>query len=358
MDVYLRSQRLEHPIKHIYGKDEIDLLELVRILWKQKGLILLVTLISTMVGFAYISFTKPVYEVRAYISSPNTADIDALNYGQSFPEGLLKPFEVKMVYNMFIEILLSKSIQHNFFNKFYLPDFSPASQHKFDQGMLYQQFQNSLTIKDIPRSMPTQYIVTATGHDADKLVEMVTQYVDLANYQAKEQILSAVNKRHQNILKELQQRIDSARETVKKRKLDRLVQLNEALKIAQATGLSEPIPALVSGVSDDQNKPSIMYSRGTKALIAEIENLNQRQSGSSFFPQLQQLEGEYYLYKKVTIEPEDFRMFRLNDAIEKPDFPVAPKKSLILVLSIITGLLCGIMIAIGRSLLLKPRKGF
>jgi LPS O-antigen subunit length determinant protein (WzzB/FepE family) len=41
--------------------DEIDLIELFEILWKGKLFILTITILATIVGFAYAKFTRPVY---------------------------------------------------------------------------------------------------------------------------------------------------------------------------------------------------------------------------------------------------------------------------------------------------------
>ena len=50
--------------------DEIDLIELFEILWKGKMFILTVTILATIVGFAYTQFTKPVYVPNYKITVP------------------------------------------------------------------------------------------------------------------------------------------------------------------------------------------------------------------------------------------------------------------------------------------------
>ena len=50
--------------------DEIDLIELFEILWKGKLFILTVTILATIVGFAYAQFTKPVYVPKYKIAVP------------------------------------------------------------------------------------------------------------------------------------------------------------------------------------------------------------------------------------------------------------------------------------------------
>ena len=50
--------------------DEIDLIELFEILWNGKLFILTVTILATIVGFAYAQLTKPVYVPKYKITVP------------------------------------------------------------------------------------------------------------------------------------------------------------------------------------------------------------------------------------------------------------------------------------------------
>ena len=58
--------------------DEIDLIELFEILWNGKLFILTVTILSTIVGFAYAQFTKPVYVPNYKIAVPY---VNVISYG-------------------------------------------------------------------------------------------------------------------------------------------------------------------------------------------------------------------------------------------------------------------------------------
>ena len=60
--------------------DEIDLIELFEILWNGKFFILTVTILSTIVGFAYAQFTKPIYVPKYKIAVPYA---NVISYGSS-----------------------------------------------------------------------------------------------------------------------------------------------------------------------------------------------------------------------------------------------------------------------------------
>ena len=60
--------------------DEINLIELFEILWNGKLFILTVTILATIVGFAYAQFTKPVYVPNYKIAVPY---VNVISYGSS-----------------------------------------------------------------------------------------------------------------------------------------------------------------------------------------------------------------------------------------------------------------------------------
>ena len=60
--------------------DEIDLIELFEILWNGKLFILTVTILATIVGFAYAKFTRPVYVPEYTIAVPY---VNIISYGSS-----------------------------------------------------------------------------------------------------------------------------------------------------------------------------------------------------------------------------------------------------------------------------------
>lgn len=327
---------MEQQTRVIYHHDEIDLRQLFFTLWQQKRLILLITSVSILIGLAYIYFKKPVYEIKVSIAQPYETGIDSLAYKiLPLTDIVIEPsfLNVQKVYEIFIRTLLTESAKFNI----NAPNNSPI---------------NFLTVKEIPRSQ-SHYILTARGQDPNELADGVNQYINLIKANATNQLMHVMDQYQQDVLQLLQLKINNAKNITKKIKLDRLVKLKEALKIAQTVGANEHIPLstgeiIVNGYQSED--PGIMYSRGSKALIAEIENLKHRKSEEPFTPGLRELQNEYDFLKKNKIRVDEHtQMFHLEDDIVPPDFQAAPKKSMIIVLSVILGLMCGIIIAIIRN---------
>lgn len=72
----------------INNNDEIDLFELIETLWRNKGLIIAITLFCTIfAGLIAFFVIKPSYQAEATIMSPKISQIKALNKGTSFLQG-------------------------------------------------------------------------------------------------------------------------------------------------------------------------------------------------------------------------------------------------------------------------------
>ncbi|MBP5090027.1 chain-length determining protein, partial [Pseudomonas chlororaphis] len=100
----------------------------------------------------------------------------------------------------------------------------------------------------------------------------------------------------------------------------------------------------------------LIYMRGTKALKAEIENLESRKSDDPFTDRLRELQAKYDFYKGFEIKARDVSVYRMDGSIARYDTPVKPVKSLILVLGLLFGLvvscgavLIGYLVTRGRS---------
>lgn len=96
--------------------DDISLLELSSILWKQKFLIIIITISCVFIGVIFVLQVKPVYEAKAFITAPTQGDISALNFNRG--QNLLLPVISRdEVYKIFEHELVSHRVQREFFNR-------------------------------------------------------------------------------------------------------------------------------------------------------------------------------------------------------------------------------------------------
>lgn len=338
--------------------DEIDLFELFQKLWAKKWLIIGVTLAVTLVAAAYAFLTPPVYRAQASVMPPTLSDIAGFNLARNKDIGL-EPFKVDDVYRVFTRNLQSDQSKRRFYNEVYLPSLTD-NQKKASRDALYRGFLGRLKVTGPTSSQPDRFVLNIEGGDPSEAAQWTEIYIKDVEQRSIEEMLSNAQSEIQVRGRNLIQQIETLRESAKVRREDRLAQLKEALKVAQAVGLENP--PMIAGQMNDQlsaiMEGNLTYMRGAKALKAEINALSQRASDDPFVPGLRNLQEKHALYASLRIQPERVAVYRLDGTIETPDEPIKPKKMLILVLGVALGLVLGIFaaliqIAMSKSLVVR-----
>lgn len=330
--------------------DEIDLIEVIQGLWLQKWLILTIVTLFAFVGGAYAFLSKPVYEAKAFVIPPTQKDIADLNYGRT-NESELAPYSVKYVYEVFLRNLQAESLRRDFFEEYYLPSLNEDERAGSQDG-LYEHFSKNLTIALADKNSPERFLLAMRSNDPAKAVEWAKTYVDKARILAVGEMVDNVNREAEVRARNLAQQISALRENGEHVREDLIIQLREALRIAEAIGLEKPpiISGNLSGEVSANMSGELTYIRGSKALQAEIKNIEERKLDDPFIKNLRALQMKYSFYKDLSVKPADVAVFRIDGPIEAPDKPVKPKKALVLVVAILLGGVIGVFVALFRTL--------
>ena len=336
----------------VRGSDEIDLIELVRGLWAQKWLIIGVTLLVTIGAAAYAFLSKPVYEAKLFIMPPTQNGIAELNYGRG-KSTELDTYSIQHVYDVFARNLQAESTRQKFFNEIYLPSLD-ESQRKGALDRVYERFSRELVVKGPGKDTPDRFSVTVQGGNPVRATEWAKAYVERASEAAESELIKNVTTEASVRARNIEQRIVSLRETAQRLREDRIQQLREALKIAEAIGLTTPTINSSAAVDITVDTGSKMdYQRGSKALAAEVNALESRASDDAFISDLRMLQMRYNFYRKLNIDPERISVYRQDGVVEVPESPIKPRKSLILLLGIIVGGLLGGFVALIRIVVIR-----
>ena len=341
--------------RQIHRDDEIDLVELLHGLWTQKWLIVLVTLMVTAGAASYAFLSKPVYESRVAVLPPSLSEVAGFNQGRDESDGL-KPFSVSDVYAVFARNLRAEETRRQFFREVYLPSLD-QDQRAGSQDRLYKEFASELRVSVPNKSQPELYSVVVERHDPVQAANWAKRYIDLAARESLDEMLKNAQRELAVRARNIERQIESRRETAKTRREDRIIQLQEALKVAEAIGLDNP-PVITGRVANDGELSafmdgSLMYMRGSKALRAEMQVLEARESDDPFIPELRDLEEKHELYAGVKLDPERVAVFRQDGEVEQSDAPIKPQKALILVLGAVLGGMLGLVIALIRLMYKK-----
>ncbi len=386
--------------------DELDLMkDAIVVIWQQKWVIALVMFLSVLIGVIYISTTKPLYEAKSHLLPPTLEDManfndpgslqEKLNYTyqifvgtlisqatrEDFFNRVFLPFlesvagfydpgslqkKLNYTYHIFVETLTSQATREDFFNKVFLPSL-PAEYRKItSRALLYKQFNSMVSFKEDSAYAPSRYTVIFKSHNPKQAADWSARYVFLAKENAVRRIVQDISNEAKDHERNLTLEISRLREDAKQQRLDKLVQLTEALNIAKEIGLENPKFFNIDfsdkpDVTYQSNERNMMYQLGSKALVAEIKTLNMRESDDPFFPKIRHLQREQdrsqFVLKNIAAISDQLRVFRFDGSADV--IQVSPRKKLVLMLYLVLGMLVGIGAAFSRALLLAKgsRKG-
>ncbi|MGY2097841.1 Wzz/FepE/Etk N-terminal domain-containing protein [Pseudomonas simiae] len=323
----------------VRSSDEIDFMRFFSSLWRQKRLLLFVTLGVGLIAASYAFLAAPVYKISSVLRPAAINDLDALNRSELYQ---LPPAEALRKVGAALE---SYDTRLSFFRK---------NQKLFEKFVrpgqtLEQSFQEfnhdsiRLTISDADKKNSlSAYIklemMYPKGVDG---VSILNGFVEYAIASERERIAADFNVIAKNRLRELNGKLDSARlnydiekeakiaslreaDSLKQAQLqdelkalrsqlktlrnDRIVQLNEAIGIARSLGIHKPATpsslseSAVTGAgsvmrTEVNNQQIPLYFMGVDALKAELAALQSRRSDDFTELRIAQIAKELQLLK-------------------------------------------------------------
>lgn len=337
----------ERESSSVHSEDEISLVDLIQILVRRKVVVILTVACCVLVGLAYAFFATPRYEVEVRVDKPFASELAALNVGRNGSTGL-SPFVPEQVFGYFTNQLTSDAVRQRFFREVYLPALDERERGR-PEDQLREKMTRALTVnKPDPRGR-NLFTLKVEADAGGKAVRYASAFLDLAARSAADKLVGDVRNEIDLIIRNTERDLGELRATVARQRQDRLVQLGEALRVAEAVGVKEPQVTSGRLPAQDRLTPFMdgtqLYARGSKSLTAEIGVLKARQADDEFISGLREAESRLRLLKAIELDPSAFKVFNADGEIIVPAKPVAPKKSLVLVLAALIGIVGGVMLA-------------
>ncbi|MGH1440784.1 MAG: Wzz/FepE/Etk N-terminal domain-containing protein [Cellvibrionaceae bacterium] len=363
--------------KHTEYDDEINLIELISNLWGEKVVIITCIIVVTLIGLLHTLTTTPTYQVSARLLKPSAIELSYLNQTPYFS---IKPDDI---FSQFIERVESSSHINNLTNTnsdliesalgIYINEntFNSLEQVRYLEYPSVQKKVNPL--------IPDNYLLHYKGLERQAISRLIFSDLEAAknstindiHNQYKGVLGNQANKmeREQRLaLNKLEDKLEARKTLALANRHDELKQLEEALKIAEALQLNSPssLSRLASSSTSKQveinaqlnNNQDPLYLKGTRLLGAEIDNLRSLKPTVFFDPKIRQLESEKILLEKnreleilkelvnKDLDTTEFTLFSQN--LNAPTQPIKPQKKLTVSISLLLGLMLGLVIAIGR----------
>ncbi len=405
------------PPQYLAQEDEINLLDLWKVLVAKKFFIFGLTAIITLLAIIIVLVMPRTYQTTAHFLPPKASDVEelnipAINYSLSSEDA----------YNSFILNLKSRSLRLKFFNEHDLSSKLSDDPTANKDQIFEELFNKQLVVKQDLKKKAQQAFVSISydGKDPELIAKMVNDYIKYVHDKTLEEFLTLVRRnirtkkqdledviiqskkrviaqrRQDEIARlieadkiarlELIEQIKVLKERTEQKRQDRMVQLEEALVIAKKLDIVDPIDSWseLNNVKDQvTNKVSINnktlpeYTRGSKALQAELQALKSRTSNDPFTPGLRELEEQLQRLEqnsrvevlKVRTNDEPFiadlrdlkeqvaklKNIKINEAKIKaasfdqmavvPESPIKPKRKLIVIISFVLAFMLSIFLA-------------
>jgi len=320
-----------------FASDEIDLAALFRALWKQKLLIVSVTLLVGLLAAAYAFLATPEYQVQSVLRPALIKDLDALNRTGVYE---LTPSQAMQRVGATLESYESRleffRANQGLFESLRRPSRSLEQTFESFNQQAFKMFQPDPKKTDNLSAYVGIQLTYPEGVDGVALVNGLVEYslqrereriaADLAvviqnrlnqlelqtaaaraSYEAtKESKIARLLEADSLKRAQLQDELKALRQQLKTRRDNRIAQLDEAARIAKDLGIAKPTTPSALGEGDRVAQGSVirtevnsqqipLYFMGSEALEAERNALLQRRSDDFTEPRVAQIAKELQL---------------------------------------------------------------
>ena len=358
------------------SEDEIDLFELWEGLVQEKLTILYSFLVVVLAATIYVFTVTPVYQAKTYLLPPDAADVIPMNVlaevlGAREGENTINSAfnSVDSVFQSFEALLTSRRVLKEVFDQYGLDEiYAPNIQALTGTEQLkakqkaFEQFINAFSVVSVDKKDEKSGVIAQLSlalSDA-KVSEVLNELVFKAKQRTIREVTSKIIAEKEARIRLIQQKISGARQVEKDRRLDRIAQLSEAIAITKQLNLKKPLSAGTSlnihNLNESgQSERVALYLLGSDLLEAEKHVLEQRKNDDAFIKHLRGWQEQLQLLKSLKVEPALFGVVQIDQEAMFAE-KVKPKKSLILAVAGVLGIMLGIFIALIRRAIKKRKE--
>lgn len=301
--------------------DEIDLLDLLVQLWKGKKTIIVSICITTILAIGYIAVAKEKWTSIAIITPPQLGQL------ADYPTAVAV-----------IDPSNSKDISNDVFANFV---------SRFSAETLKFLPEKPLDIKPTNPGSKDSYTVSFSAETAKDAQKSLATVLNTVNKQTSSSFYSNAEKALEVRMQAINTALDAQVKTAEEKKARRLNALSEALKVAEATNTKSVSVKEVTGLSDE-----MLFMLGEPALKTIIANETSwpLYLSDSYYSNRETLQA----LREIKLSDSGNDKFEAFSFSQQPSLPIikdAPKKSLILILSVLLGGLIGAGIVLCKGLI-------
>lgn len=318
--------------------DELDVMEVAYKLWKGKWTVIGAVIISLAFAIAYISLSPKKWVSTAVVTQPDVGQVIYYSglLNRLYPEnkGILPGGPSQNA----IDKAASDDIQLQIFRRFI------ALIKGKDDSVTVNNRSFNVTTSTLDKQLPYPVKISLTADSASQAQQQLSRYIDETNKMLLEQYISDINSNIEIKLTELKESLNIQQKIAMGRREQYIDQLIQMRKIAVASGITQ------SAVNPQQvYSDKTLFLLGEKTLTAMIDNESTK--SINYDSHLYDIQTQLLMLSQLKPKTQYMKTFNY---VVSPDFPLqsaGPKKSLVLILSVILGAIVGCSIVIARNVI-------
>ena len=338
---------------HPFEDDTIDLYELWITLWNKRWIVISVTILAALGSVVFALLQTPIYKAKVFILPPKAEDVQSLNLRE---HGRQKEWSYNLesegVFAIFKKNLSSRNIQKKFIKEYGLMKILDSNH---TPGMrdedIYDAFSLMLQIEDNSISIEL--------YDPEVAAQWANNYVKYVDIETIRQLVGNVRKSNLNRIRDIEYTIGSKRQMAKQRRQDKILVYVEAKNIALILGVKDRVDT-TNVVQYNQLNTSTgnnpLYYRGSRALMAEINILTNRNTDDPFIHGLRDLQEELALLNSIMINVKEMHAVTIDQAAYPPKTRIKPNRKKIVLVGTLAGSFFGIFMIFFISFVQKKKE--
>lgn len=333
--------------------DEIDLRELVLVLWRQKILILLVAGVFALIGVVYALTAPQQWSATAVIAEPKPEDLmpmqkvamQAVALGlKDFPSG-------KSLYQEFVQEFNAYENRRNYLKS--SPLFAEfAKVQGLDdkaQRRWLRDWAKLVTAQPVDKKGEAPGVaLTFAAPTAESSLAMLEGYVDYIVKLQQQQLVHRLGEQRDLQLEDMSTRYVIMQDDTKRALRQDISETELANRVAKAAGVAAPLENYTS----QERFPISLGSQGLEEKLTLLKSIELER----YQPELQVLQAQMARLKRISLEGITFRPFSYLDAPDEPLSRDKPKRPLIVVLATLLGGMLGVGIVLVRHAFRRPEQ--
>lgn len=341
---------------------EIRLLDLWRLLWRRKMIILGTAAVVVVIAVVHALLATPIYRAEAQLLPPSLVELDGLANFESELFSIshddqknakggspTNPYTPRRVYNAFTQNLKSVSLRRRFFDAHKLADYLATDHAAGNSRKAFDAFNKALVVSQ-DKTDSSRVIVSFEGKSAKLAAKWVNEFVAEVDVFTVNSLIGDANSMLEARKAMVRDSIVAKRKMAKQLCEDRIFALEEAEAIAQKLGVRKNLLE-----KTPMSKPPL-YMRGTSVLKAEINQLRQRKNDDSFIPDLRRLQERLNMLGSVHIEPSRVSVVQVDEPAVVPQTRIKPNRRVIAILGLIGGVMLGVFAGFFAELIARARE--